>query len=505
MRYIRKHLYLSAFFVLLAGLYFFTRLYHLNALPIFTDEAIYIRWAQIANADATWRFISLTDGKQPSFIWAAMILIEFVKDPVVAGRLVSVFAGFASMIGIFLLGRELFKNKFIGITASILYVLYPFSLVYDRMALYDSMVAMFIIWSLYFSVLLARYVRLDLALLLGMIVGGGMLTKTSANFGFILLPFSLLLFPFKEKFDRKKLFKWFGFAIVAFILAQAIYSILRLSPFYHIIGEKNLTFIYSFSEWFQSPFAYVFGNLNGLGGWLLGYMTIPFFILAISSFFVTRKFTKEKLLLLVWFIVPFMALAFFGKVIYPRFILFMTMPLLLLGAFSLYTLITYVKTGWLKVLIAVVFIGMWVVTDFHIMTNFPKAAIPQGDREQFVTDWPSGYGVKETVKFLEEKAKTEKIYVATQGTFGLMPYALEVYLKDNPNIKVQGYWPLDSTPPQELLDVSKTMPTYVVFYQPCGSCEGIGLAPKTWPLKKVIQVQKEDKDSFYTLYELQQQ
>ena len=43
--------------------------------------------------------------------------------------------------------------------------------------------------------------------------------------------------------------------------------------------------------------------------------------------------------------------------------------------------------------------------------------------------------IKSEVAFLKEKAKNEKIYVATEGTFGLMPYALELYLHDNPNVR----------------------------------------------------------------------
>jgi len=53
--------------------YFATRLFNLTLMPIFTDEAIYIRWSEIALYDPTWRFISLSDGKQPLMIWLMMI------------------------------------------------------------------------------------------------------------------------------------------------------------------------------------------------------------------------------------------------------------------------------------------------------------------------------------------------------------------------------------------------------------------------------------------------
>ena len=60
--------------------------------------------------------------------------------------------------------------------------------------------------------------------------------------------------------------------------------------------------------------------------------------------------------------------------------------------------------------------------------------------------------------------------MGTAGTFGLMPYALEMYLKDNPNIIVKGFWPVHATPPEEVIAASQVMPTYFVFYQDCVDC-----------------------------------
>ncbi len=502
MGFLKKHWFISIALGI-AALFLFTRLYNILSVPIFTDEAIYIRWAQIAANDASWRFISLTDGKQPMYVWIAMILMKFIEDPLIAGRMVSVLAGVVSMVGMYFLASETFRNKKIGLLASFLYVIYPFALVYDRLALYDSLVAMFMIWALYFEILLIRHMRLDLALILGMIVGGGMLTKTSTDFALILLPFSLLLITERGKEFVLKTWKWTVFALVVIVLANMIYSILRLSPYFHIIDDKNYVFIYPFSEWLMHPFTYLFGNLMGLGGWLTTYMTMPFLVLSASSFFIGKKYLREKLLLLSWFIVPFIALAVFGRVIYPRFILFMTMPLIVLGAYSLYRGATHIKKLWMQVIFVGVFTMMFFVTDFLILTNFVKAPIPQSDKSQFIAAWPSGVGVKETVAYLKEKAKDRKISVWTEGTFGLMPYALEIYLHDNPNIEIVGYWPVEDVAPKKLIETSKKNPTYVIFYQPCAPCRVIGQAPPLWQVKPVLEFTKLEPGSNYTLYQVQ--
>lgn len=505
MDFVKKH---SFWFVALGllSLYFFTRLYNILALPIFTDEAIYVRWAQIASNDAAWRFISLTDGKQPMYVWIGMLLMKVINDPLLAGRTVSVIAGLFSMVGLFFLSNEVFKNKKLALFTSFIYVIYPFSLVYDRMALYDSLVAMFIIWALYFEILLVRHMRLDLALILGMIIGGGMLTKTNANFAFILLPFLLLLIDFKKKNWKRQVGKLLLFSGVAVVVANAMYLVLRLSPFFHIIEAKNYLFIYEPIEWIKAPFAYFLPNLGPLTNWLMIYMTLPFLVLVVSSFLVEKKFLREKLLLFVWFAVPFIASAFFFRTSYPRFILFMTMPLLVLGTYALYQMMTLAKKAWLKIIIVIVFLTMFVINDFFIINDFAKANVPKSDKGQFLASWPAGVGVKETIEFLEEKAKTQKIYVGTAGSFGLMPYALEIYLVDNPNVIIKGFWPVSSTtPPEEALEASKKMPTFFVFYQDCIGCPKTGIAPTTWNVEKVFQKNRLENESFYTLYQIKAQ
>lgn len=504
----------SAFIIalLLISLYFATRFYNIFGLPIFTDEAIYIRWSQIALNDASWRFISLTDGKQPMYVWIAMIFLKFVRDPLLAGRLVSISAGVITSIGIFFLTGEIFKNRIIAFLSVLLYILFPFALVYDRIALYDSLVSMFMVWSLYFEILLIKNIRLDLALILGMIVGAGMLTKSSADFALVLLPFSLLLFKFKNNKDRKaKLIHWLGYALVVIVVANLIYNILRLSPFFYIINQKNYLFIYSPTEWLSHPFTYLFNNLITLLTWLTGYAGVPFIILVISSFLISFKFSKEKTLLFLWFLIPLISTALFGRLLYPRFILFMTIPFIPLASYAFYKLIIISKYFWLKLLIFICFILLFLIKDYYIITDFRNAPIPQADKGQFITGWPSGVGVAETVKFLQHEAENKKIFVGTQGSFGLMPYALEIYLHDNPNIKIVGYWtdtkkwPKADKPPAEVMDISKKVPAYFVFYQACGPCSYIGIAPDNWPVVKVMQFEKAEKGQFYTLYQVKPQ
>lgn len=499
--------------ILVVSLYFATRLINIMGLPLFTDEAIYVRWSQIAHQDAAWRFISLTDGKQPLFIWIAMNIMRRVTDPLLAARLVSVFAGFATLIGITLLTLEIFKkkrnggiinqifghlleNKRIGLIVAILYVLYPFALVYDRMALYDSLVACVMVWALFIEVLLVRYVRLDLALILGVVMGSAVLTKTSGFFSLYLLPFSLLIFDFKKTGWRKKIVEWMIYAIIAGAVAYIIYMVLRLSPFFYIVDEKNALFVYPFKEWLKHPFTYALGNFKGLTDWLLAYISLPILFLFFLSFFLGKKYFMEKLLLLAWFAIPFIALGIFGKLVYPRFILFMTMPILVLSAYSINFLFEKIKNKLFFFAFFTAVVSFFAYSDYFIITDLSRAPIASPDLGQYINSWPAGGGVKEMVSFFDQESKKGKIYVATQGTFGSLPtYALEIYLNENKNIEKRGIYPLPSDLPRDLKEKASKMNVYFVF----NDSED---APPLWPLTLVAKYQKGIGDRHMSIYKV---
>ena len=197
--------------------------------------------------------------------------------------------------------------------------------------------------------------------------------------------------------------------MVTAILAFGLYAILRLSPFYHIIEEKNALFVYPLGEWIRQPFTYFGSNMSALINWFLIYVSVPI-VFIILSFVINRKNLNEKVLLVLWFLFPFMYLAFFGKLIYPRFIFFMTLPLLPLIAYSIVELFEKYKNIVIRSVIVLIAFTVYVVTDFMILTNFKDAPIPRADRGQYINSWSAGNGVKESVEFLREQAKDKKIY-----------------------------------------------------------------------------------------------
>ena len=487
----------SIFWAGLVFSYLFTRLVNLNLIPIFTDEAIYTFWAQVALNDPAHRFISLQDGKQPLFIWLAAILQKFISDPLIAARMVSVFAGFGSIIGIYLLAKELFSEK-VAKVAAVFYLILPFTLLYDKLALFDSLLTMFGIYAVFFAVKMVKEPKLDVALLNGFTIGAAMITKSTGNFFLYLLPFSLVLLDFSRKDWKQKLTRWIGFSALTFVIAQAFYNSLRLSPLFYIIERKNYEFIRSLSEVIKDPFLHFFSNAESLLGWLISYIGVLLFIIFLCaiSYGISQK-DRRILYLSILFLVSFIAESLFNQILYPRFMLFYLPPVILAVSWGFVNFMG-VSPKWNKILIFIfaASIVLPVVKSILILTNPPNSGIPDSDANQYFNDWPAGYGVNEVVEIIGKESRDKEVYIGTQGTFGLFPYALNIYFRENKNVHIFSYWPVDpENLPSEILEYAKNNKTYFVFNENQKEIQNPNIS-------LVAKYQKGVGNSFMRLYEV---
>lgn len=474
-----------------------TRLYNLKIIPIFTDEAIYSYWAQVALHDPANRVMSLEDGKQPLFIWLAAISQQFVQDPLIATRLASVFAGLGSLIGIYLLARELFGKAAAKIAAA-LYILLPFTLLYDRMALYDSLLSMLGIWAILLSVKVARRLSLDFALLNGIVIGLATITKSSGNFFLYVLPFSVVFLNFKEKLFRVHFFKWIFFSVLAVIISQLIYNSLRLFPLFYLIARKNHEFIRTFDEIIKNPLEYSLSNFQAIIGWLISYIGLPLFLIFLLGLIYGFLKKDNRIFYIAALIfVPFFAEVIFNKVLYPRFILFYYPYVVLIIAYAFAQLITkFISKKNFIVLLLFAALALPAYKSLMLLTSPTRSLIPDADASQYLNSWPAGYGVEEVITFLKKESKYQEINVATEGTFGLFPFSLNIYFYANHNVHIYSFWPVNSEKlPQQILELSKDKDTYFIFNE--NQREIIN------PHLKFLQrYQKGSGDSYMRLYKI---
>lgn len=496
-KFLKKYRNQFILIILIFTIYFITRLIHLQLryLPLFTDEAIYAYWAQRGKFDASWRLASLSDGKQPLFIWLTSLMMNLVSNPVLAGRLVSVISGALTMVGLILLGLEVFKSLWIGLIAALFYVFYPFALVLDRMALYDSLVGTFSVWALYLGILLTRMMRLDIAFILAQVIGASILNKTSGFFNIYLLPITLILFRTKSNL-KNNFIKWVFLIFIVILLSLTYYSVLRLSYQFNLISEKNGNFIYTINHLLDSNFIILFAmNLSQFTEWLIIYFSFPIILLIIFSFF-TKAFFREKLLLMLWFFVPFLALSAFGRIVYPRYLFFMTLPLLLLTSFSFVSI--YKKLNKNNMLIALFVVGIFILNTiciYKIIFNYPKALIPKADKEQYINGIAAGGGIREIISYLIVESSARKIMVVTEGIYGsLTTTSVNMYFLNNPNIEKIVLDQIPTSIPAELLNKSKEMPVYIIF----NYLQNVPV----WPIELISQSRKGISNYYIRLYKV---
>jgi len=418
------------------------RLWKLTSLPVFADEAIYVRWAQVMRAEETLRFLPLSDGKQPLFMWVVIPFLKLFADPLFAGRFVSVLCGLLTIIGVYLASRELFKSNKIAAISAVIAALSPFLIFFDRMALVDSMLTMFAIWTFYFAVFNAQRLRLDLAMITGMILGGALLTKSPGLFFAILLPFTAIFLKWpKEAKERLKIFaKFVLLTCVSLAIGYGLYNILRLGTNFHLLSSRNLDYVYPYSHVLTSPLSPLLTHFKMAFeySWLLGPAAI-LGLLIVGLIVSLRRFWKQSLLVLIWLGLPLFAVSEYGKVFTARYILF-SLPFIILISGAAFLTKRGLTIKGVAVLLAI-FIMHSMLIDYFLLTNVQKVKLPRSERSGYLEEWTAGFGIREVSAFIRQEyfAKpAEKIVVGTEGYFGTLPDGLQMYLNDLPQVTVIG-------------------------------------------------------------------
>ncbi len=489
-QFTRRDVLLMFFLIVL---YFATRLINLDKFPIFTDEGIYIRWAKVAWHDATWRFISLTDGRQPLQTWATIPFLKlFPNNPLFAGRLFSVASGFAALVGIFVLLYYLF-GKQAAMYGAFFYIFTPYFLFYDRLALVDGAVNTGFIWIFFLLLLLAQNLSLTTALILGLVSGLSLLAKSSVRLFLGMGVFGPVIF-FKNKLAPfvKGSINYYFLLAISTLTALIIYNVQRLSPFFHFVSEKNYTFILRFSEWLQSPFQVFWPNLTSLPIYVFWEAAFVLPILGLLGLiFIFKKDYRLFIYFLLWLILPFLAIAFFGRVVFPRYLNFFASLFLILTTYFLIKLKDK-RIAWLLVFLYILSVAYF---DYTILFNQVNIPFPPIDKGQYIEGVSSGYGVKEIIDFARQQSLQKPVILLAEGNFGVVGDMLDASLKQIDRITIRGYWPLDKN---SLLTNQKDLNNnyiYVVFSHRTEF-------PSDWPMTFVAKFSKPGGKSAFYLFEL---
>lgn len=424
----------NIFFVF--SIYFFIRLLFLTNIPIFNDESIYLDWGWKEIHNFSDRYYSLIYGNQPLLMWIFGIFQSFLSDPLFAGRIVSVIFGFFALLGIYFIAKQLF-NQIIATQASIFYIIIPLFSFFDRQALMESAIGAAGIWAFYLLVQTYKKQQLIHAALLGLILGAGFFIKSSVLI-FILafLIFSLVLF-----FLQRKKYILMTTLIAFFFFFLVSTPLLRQPLFWETFSTILTTRSLSSEEFLSFPLDHwvkTFVDSVELGFW---HITPVLFIFGIIGFvLILFKESGLKVYVTFWFLLTFSILILVAKDLTPRYITPFLPFFSISSSYFLYAMWTRYKKLATLLFITSVVPSVWLsifqvvvpLDYFYIMNTVTKFS----QKNEYVSNWPSGYGVKETCGYLKSKVSSKALHIAVRIDSGNPENAIFTCFNKSQNIKV---------------------------------------------------------------------
>jgi len=446
-------------------LYAFLHLISLTLLPVFSDEAIYIRWAQLAwNEPVKYLFLSMLDGKTPLHIWLMVPFLNTVRDPLFAGRLFSVIVGMLSVIGMGKLMSALGGKVADVRLTQLLVMLLPFWFFHHRMALADALLTSFFIWGLYSGLMAFTRKSMKWTMCFALMIGASLWTKVSALFFvpvFVLIPAlsyvvhhsRIQWFLVREYIKSNTCLLAIGGSVGIFL-----FLLLKFSPLFPFLFVRSADYTFTIQDLARGEWRFVvFTAVPRLVWWLAWYVS-PFVL--VLSFFSGKKGILLGLMALVYAL----PLVVGGRVTYSRYFLPMAVPLTLMAVMGYRAL--YARGKQALALGSVIGACAWSLA-FIVPSYVSPAHIPfaQEDVVQYLTEWSSGFGISQVRDFLMKEKQKHPIRVGTEGYFGTLPEGLQIYFdrpEDAKNIVIDGVGQPIQSIPQILSESAKTQETYLV-------------------------------------------
>lgn len=348
-------------------------------------------------------------------------------------RVITVFLGFLTLLGIYFFLRR-FQNERSAIFGSLFYLVNPFSLFFDRLALMDSAISAIAIWSLYFTLQFLVMKKIIYAFFLGLIVGIGFWIKTSAYF-YLLLPALVFLWNFyKDKSSRSRISSGFSTSLLTAII---VFLPLYINPLFRVHRELMKQYTYPISFIFSFPIPIWIDNFSKSIIWLFFYMSPVLFLLSIIS---VLLYLKKNKYIFIWFGLPFAYIVLYAKLLTSRHILLLTVPLIIFASVGLNKL--FEKKKYLGTLVLVLIIGWSFVYDYYLLFSPQKSPnifflSAKSDLKQYFYGYSSGYGIADAVDYLKnEKTKKRKIAVVLRNDHGNPEDALVAFFYSDPDVKI---------------------------------------------------------------------
>lgn len=434
-------------------------------LPVFLDEAIYLRRAWLV-LDGHPLVTFEVWNKKPLFVWLLAGLWSLSSDPLVVSRTISVVSGLLTLMAVYIFAFR-FKGPSAGVISGLIYLAVPFTLFHERLGIYDPLTVACSAAALYFAYQMFQRERASDAVLYGVAVGLGLINKEMAYF-FLGYPMALLvgrlIGPDEVSFKSVSGRFLIGWGVALFILLIVIAY--PLAVFGRGFFQSSHYFLTS-SEIISFPLDQWALNLSRVTGSYTHYLGAALPILAVLQF-IRSTILRRSLgigLGLCW-LAPALVIVIISDQYYSRYLLF-TLPALALSA----GLLLDSLGGWLASRFAVrrslIAAGLTLLVliqsaplFFQIAVDPIKAKLWPPDRFQYVEGWPAGFGVNQMLARIEQEAAGGPLTVFVTLHDGIMKDVLLVYLKDNPNVDVRPIAWLEKKPVLSFMPAGRPIVNY---------------------------------------------
>lgn len=439
----------------LAGFYFLLRLPFLLKLPIFNDEAIYLDWGNRILQEEVSAFYSLYDGKQPLLIWVFGVFEQLIPDPLLAGRLVAIFAGFAGLVGLYILAKKLTSRK-IAFLASLLYIATPIFVFYDRQALMESSIAAIGIWSFWFFEKYLEKLNTKYVIWLGIILGVGFFIKSSAAL-FLIPIFAIGAMEFM-KFPQKRA------RLVSGVFTFGFYLLIILSP---LLLQKQVGLIFSRSDRYVGfSFANLLSNLINSFKISFWYLFPTTFVLGIFGLFVFFKERRDffKTNLFLWMMSPLFVSVLLANQTQSRYLVAYLVLFLIPIAKGILELPKKLgQTRFVFVVLPLIASFWLILAPFNYLRTLSGLA-KTSDVSVYYYHYTSGVGIDKVRDFLQEKARRGSILVGVRLDAGNPESAMFTYYgaKRHDRIRAINFDKRTVDVPEDLEYIELPIPLYFV-------------------------------------------
>ena len=313
---------------LLIALFLATRLINLSTFPLHGDESTYVYWGKIVANDWSYRFIGDWGGKQPLIPWLVAVAWNILPNsPLVGARLISVIASAFTCVGLWLFARGVFSRR-IAFLSVLMYLLIPYSTLFDRLILLDALTTAQALWAYYLCYRLFRRPTYWAGLGLALVIATGLLTKATSWMFLPLAPLAIVCFSRAEWRDRIRgaLPKLVFGAMLGLVVYYVAYGSTPSAS--AIAGDRSYSL--TFAEIFTFPFDTWTSNAGRIFDYFASYLAWPALIAAVVTLILSPRLGARHVALAVWTLLPVIAFIVIARVLFSRYFTFVLPPVCLL-------------------------------------------------------------------------------------------------------------------------------------------------------------------------------